>query len=140
MPQLDSNTFIYQYLGIVTLLLAVYFVLSYIVLPILLRLMLIRNLFLTTRQTSTDLANVVSNNYQQLVSLKNSGRNFSLANNFITHFTSLLTNWLNIVTVTLTSTGTITSNATLNLVSAASENVTNYLILFLLIELEVTNE
>lgn len=135
MPQLDSNTFIYQYAGIITLLIAVYFILSYIVLPILLRLMLIRNLFLATRQTSTDLVNVVSNNYQQLVSLKNPSRNFSLTNNFIKSFTFLLSNWLTLLTTTLTSKKE-NSDSTLNLVLTAQESVTNYLILFLLIELE----
>lgn len=135
MPQLDSNTFIYQYAGIITLLIAVYFILSYIVLPILLRLMLIRNLFLATRQTSTDLVNVVSNNYQQLVSLKNPSRNFSLTNNFIKSFTFLLSNWLTLLTTTLTLKKE-NSDSTLNLVLTAQESVTNYLILFLLIELE----
>jgi hypothetical protein len=90
MPQLDPNTFIYQYVGVVFLLILIYSILSYIVLPLLLRLMLIRNLFLTTRQTSTDLINTVSNSYQQLVSLKDPSRNFNLTNSFLINFTSIL--------------------------------------------------
>lgn len=83
MPQLDPNTFIYQYIGIIILLLTVYTILSYIVLPILLRLMLVRNLFLTTRQTLTDLGNTVSDNYKQMVSLRVPHRNFNLVNNLV---------------------------------------------------------
>lgn len=50
MPQLDINTFSYQYIAIILLLILVYTTLSYIVLPLLLRLMLIRNSFLLSQQ------------------------------------------------------------------------------------------
>jgi hypothetical protein len=83
MPQLDPNTFIYQYIGVVFLLIVIYTILSYVVLPTLLRLMLIRNNFLTTRQTSTELVSIVSTNYQQLVSFKNPTRSLSLLDNVV---------------------------------------------------------
>jgi len=49
MPQLDTNTFIYQYTGIITTLILVYVLLSYIVLPLLLRALIIRASFLTSK-------------------------------------------------------------------------------------------
>lgn len=54
MPQLDANTFLAQYLVIASVLIIVYTTLSYVILPILLRLMLVRNNFLA-------LVNSVSN-------------------------------------------------------------------------------
>lgn len=135
MPQLDSNAFIYQYVGIIVLLISVYFILSYIVLPILLRLILIRDLFLNTRQTVTELTGVVSNNYQLLVNFKNPCRGFNLINSFLFNSASVLNSWLNVVTLTLFKTEAETKSID-NVMPLIYNNVTNYLILFLLIESE----
>jgi len=54
MPQLDSNTFIYQYIGVIITLSLIYIILSYIVLPLLLRSIFIRSAFLLLSATSTE--------------------------------------------------------------------------------------
>jgi hypothetical protein len=60
MPQLDINTFGYQYTGILILLLIVYVVLSYIVLPSLLRVIYIRSKYSESVSSVKDLAIFIS--------------------------------------------------------------------------------
>lgn len=67
MPQLDSNAFLIQYLGVVVLLTCLYTLLSYVVLPLLLNLQIIR-LGTVRRSTSkTELSIVITHIYQPLV-------------------------------------------------------------------------
>ncbi len=56
MPQLDINTFLYQYIGITSLLLLTYVMLSYLVLPLVLREICVRSRFLETTQMHLDSA------------------------------------------------------------------------------------
>lgn len=57
MPQLDVNIFLTQYTAIMLLLVSIYIILGYIVLPLTLRLLLIRSLFLSTSSFYSGLEN-----------------------------------------------------------------------------------
>lgn len=61
MPQLDANTFTYQYFGIIFILFTAYTLLSYIALPALLRVIIVRDLFLKISKSSLNLTNLLSN-------------------------------------------------------------------------------
>jgi hypothetical protein len=144
MPQLDPNTFIYQYVGIIVLLIVVYTTLSYIVLPTLLRLMLVRNLFLSTRQTLSELVNTVLPSYQQVISLKAPIRSSRLSNSVLANLSIITTQWLNLVASTLFDVINVSVNKDTAVTYGASVSILNeatidYFILFLLIELEENN-
>src|SRR5687767_13304138 len=90
MPQLDSNTFIYQYVGIIVLLALVYYALSYMILPILLRSTLIRTMLLTRaasikEQTSGALTHVL-----QLAGAGISSRGLTLFENSVRRVTKTM--------------------------------------------------
>jgi hypothetical protein len=92
MPQLDPNTFIYQYIGIIAVFIAVYSMLSYVFLPVLLRATLIRNLFLTTRQTISETLLVISAPFQNSLGLKHVIFFPSIVTAFATFFATQFTN------------------------------------------------
>jgi hypothetical protein len=60
MPQLDINTFGYQYTGILILLITMYVILSYVVLPSLLRVIFIRSKYSESVSNAKDLAVFIS--------------------------------------------------------------------------------
>lgn len=62
MPQLDPNSFIYQYFGILSILVVSYILLTYVALPILLRIILVRKYFSARLQNN-------SNNFMSTASL-----------------------------------------------------------------------
>ncbi len=140
MPQLDSNTFIYQYLGIIVLFILVYVTLSYFVLPILLRLMLIRNLFLATRQTLTELINVTTPAYAPAIALNSPTHNEQLINSVSSSVVNLSTNWINLLSSKLNIAVLAPLSSYSNFLHIEASAI-DYLILFLIIELhENTNE
>ena len=56
MPQLDINTFIFQYVSLVSLLTIVYFLMSYVVLPQILRALILRNKISSQTSMTADIA------------------------------------------------------------------------------------
>lgn len=58
MPQLDSTTFVIQYLSIFFVLITIYFLLSYIVFPTILRLLMIRLFFIENAKITDFLSNL----------------------------------------------------------------------------------
>jgi hypothetical protein len=141
MPQLDINAFIYQYVGIIILLIIIYTTLSYIVLPILLRLMLIRNAFLLTQKKLTDILQLTAPTYQHLLVSKRPLYINFLLNNIILHSVNTiknLLNFLNCIVANLTNLAVISNNK--NGTLFLHEFTLSYLILLLAMEIEEVNE
>lgn len=137
MPQLDANTFIYQYVGIITLLVVVYYLLSYVVLPVLLRSSLIRSALLNSSLTGNT---PLSSPSLQLSSLgMNSSSALSLFENVLSHVTK--------ITKSSTSrNGAMTSYSSRSSTPAGAAsiitevNFTTYLSLFIQAAEDTTNE
>jgi hypothetical protein len=69
MPQLDINTFFYQYVGIIILLLSVYYLLSYIVLPVTMRAVIFRSRFLDVKKEDANSILLVVHDIKDSVAL-----------------------------------------------------------------------
>jgi len=135
MPQLDVNTFSYQYVGVITLFILVYTILSYVVLPILLRLMLVRNFFLLAQQKISDLLQISNLNYKQIIVTQKPLRINFITGIILTNTIKLLKNFVALVNTTIFNTP-----ASYNTIFFKHVLVTDfalsYLILVLSIELD----
>lgn len=85
MPQLDANTFIYQYIGIISIFAIIYITLSYLVLPIILRLITFRAKFLDSNQALGESLSSVSPFYKNSLILSS-----PLVNHFYNQLNSLV--------------------------------------------------
>lgn len=105
MPQLDASTFIYQYFGIIFILVIIYTLLSYIALPSLLRIIMIREFFSKTFSSST----IVSNNFKiknfNFVTIQDKSASF-ISNNI----SLLLKNILYVLNITVNYTSSLLIN------------------------------
>lgn len=140
MPQLDPNTFTYQYIGVISLLVIAYVTLSYIVLPIILRLMLVRGSFLTTKQNLSDLLNSIPPEQQFTASLKTPINSASLTNQVIGGLSLISYNSINLILTKLIPSNSISSASTIAANAGFSEFSLDYLILLLTADAEETNE
>lgn len=134
MPQLDPNTFINQYFGIIVLFVIVYSLLSYIVLPLTLRALLLRNRFLELGRTTSEL-NTTLSVYREL----------SLTSPGSTRASGLLTNlFLSVTTRALILINTVRPTPSISNVNYFHEaTVTSlfgltYLSLFILLDTDET--
>jgi len=136
MPQLDMNTFSYQYVGVIVLVLIVYTILSYIVLPILLRLMLVRNLFLLNQQKVADLLQLSNFNYQQVILTHKPLYTNFLTGVILNSVTKVIKNFIGLLTTTLSGSSNLTSSVMGLKYILTTDLSLSYLILLLSIELE----
>jgi len=136
MPQLDINTFSYQYVGIIVLVLIVYIILSYIVLPILLRLMLVRNLFLLNQQKVADLLQLSNFNYQQIILTHKPLYTNFLTGAILNSAAKVIKNFISLLTTTLSGSSNLTSSVVKLKYILTTDLSLSYLILLLSNELE----
>lgn len=136
MPQLDVNTFWYQYIGIVTTLIVVYMLLSYVALPILLRVLVYRDTFLKTQQSTTELAVLSSSVHTPVLSLKETNTSFDgVLTTSAQALASKLSALLTFVKATAVETSNTVSRINLSTKSAGlSALALAYLVLFLVID------
>lgn len=130
------NTFSYQYVGVIVLVLIVYTILSYIVLPILLRLMLVRNLFLLNQQKVADLLQLSNFNYQQVILTHKPLYTNFLTGVILNSVTKVIKNFIGLLTTTLSGSSNLTSSVMGLKYILTTDLSLSYLILLLSIELE----
>jgi len=145
MPQLDANTFGYQYFGIIIVLISVYTILSYLVLPILLRATLVRSNFLMgsislKNEYSSPISNLTHNT---ALLLKRPFTTIVLVSGYFNAVTSLLSLLINLFRKVVTSPSTLGNPLNLHIEPTFAQfiNFSNtYLILFLLNDESDDNE
>lgn len=71
MPQLDPNSFYYQYFGVIILMTVIYTILSFLVLPIFLRFLIIRNYFIKILNLATNTISSSNKQIQKFLIIKN---------------------------------------------------------------------
>jgi hypothetical protein len=139
MPQLDPNTFIYQYLGVIILFILAYTLLSYIILPTLLRAILFRNLFLAENTVTANLLSVAASDYRYMFLSNKADQIPGLFNNFFASKFQLLNklfvwNNLNIGSVSVSA-----DTSSVMLVGLFTNQFILYLNFFLLVD-DTNNE
>jgi len=136
MPQLDTNTFIYQYSGVITTLILLYIILSYIVLPVLLRSLFIRAAFLFLSVRSTEFSRL-STSEKVFIHVKPKASIFSLASLFFIRLSYKLHSLIKLFLNFFRADTLITNTSSSGLVtSSVFVFVTiNYLVMFLSLDL-----
>jgi len=138
MPQLDPNTFLYQYTGIIILLITVYTLLAFVVLPVILRAMIIRNNFLVSGINRTESFKTLDFFIQRALVLRTPTYINSVANLFFKNFTKLLNTLISYkksaLIVPFLGVSNVLGNSTLS-----EEAFLIYLTLFFLNDEEINN-
>jgi hypothetical protein len=142
MPQLDPNTFFYQYVAIIGLLIIVYGVLSYIVLPLILRAIIIRNNFITWGRDVSELIKVVPSAVKRLIVLQTPVYLTGITTNFFKKTAKFFLNLIYYQKLLLKS--RVVTPARFNSSFYKGSRIftfsLNYLILFILSEITINND
>lgn len=131
MPQLDANTFLYQYVGVISVLFVLYILLGYVALPILLRAISLRNKFLIN-QSGTDTLNMVSS-FNAAALHVNSVTNFSkLITSVVLNFSKSVVELVTLFSISFSTVNVNNGSSTkIDSVIFFSESFLIYLVLFL---------